>query len=174
MKFSSNILKIKLFYLKILCKINKNKFKINTFNSPISLNRALIIFPDHEQDFKVAKYCFRDLSVNNDIDYYYLVNNIYFNNFHFIGTTYGYNYIKKKHKVDINQNFYSDDIFTKKFDVVIDLNTNFILDIAMINNKINSNYKIGFKSIYSDLFYNIQFKSKTLEDDYNKIHSMLN
>ena len=62
----------------------------------------------------------------------------------------------------------------KKFEVVIDLNTNFILDIAMINNKINSNYKIGFKSIYSDLFYNIQFKSQTLEDDYNKIHSMLN
>ena len=44
----------------------------------------------------------------------------------------------------------------------------------MLNNNLNSNYKIGFKSEHSDLFYNIQFKTKTLEEGYNKINSMLN
>ena len=44
----------------------------------------------------------------------------------------------------------------------------------MLNNNLNSNYKIGFKSKYSDLFYNIQFKIDTLEDGYDQINSMLN
>ena len=48
-----------------------------------------------------------------------------------------------------------------------------MLDIAMIINKLKSNYKVGFKSQYSDLFYNIQFEYDTLEGCYSKINSML-
>ncbi len=174
MKFNSNILKIKLFYLKILGKINKNEFIIDTSEVKQKINKVLLIFPNNEQDFKVAKYCFRNLSHNNEIEYYFLINNIYLNNFQFIGTIYGYNYISKKNKVSINKNFFTDKIDKMKFDVIIDLNTNFILDIAMLNNRMKSNYKIGFKSEYSDLFYNIQFEIETLEDGYNHINSMLN
>jgi len=174
LKFNSNILKIKLFYLKTLGKINKNKYKINTFKSDQELNKVLLIFPNNEQDFKVAKYCFRNLSQNNKIEYYYLINNVYLSSFQFLGTIYGYNYISKKNKVSVNKNFFSDDIIKMNFDVIIDLNTDFILDIAMLNNNLNSNYKIGFKSKYSDLFYNIQFKIDTLEDGYDQINSMLN
>ena len=105
---------------------------------------------------------------------YYLINNVYLSSFQFLGTIYGYNYINKKNKVSINKNFFSDSVIKMNFDVIIDLNANFILDIAMLNNKLNSNYKIGFKSEHSDLFYNIQFKTKTLEEGYNKINSMLN
>jgi len=173
LKFNSNILKIKLFYLKILGKINKNHFKINTFNKSKRVKRALLIFPFSENDYNVAKYCFRELSTNKSIDYYYLINNIFYSNFHFIGTTYGFNYINKNNKIIVNQNFYEDNILNKNFDVIIDLNSSFLLDIAMIINKIRSNYKIGFKSQYSDLFYNIQFETGTLEEGYSKINSMI-
>ena len=86
---------------------------------------------------------------------------------------YGFNYIKKKNKVILNDNFKSENTINKEFDVIIDLNSNFMLDIAMIINKLKSNYKIGFKNKYSDFFYNIQFKYSTLEEYYSKIKLML-
>jgi ADP-heptose:LPS heptosyltransferase len=73
----------------------------------------------------------------------------------------------------INENFENDNIINKKFDVLIDLNCKFYFDIAMLVNKIKSNYKIGFKNDFSDLFYNVQFEPHTLEAGYNKINSML-
>ena len=103
----------------------------------------------------------------------YLINNVFYNNVRFPGRIYGFNYIKKKNKIVVNDNFKSENILNKEFDVIIDLNCNFILDIAMIINKLKSNYKIGFKSEYSDSFYNIQFEYNTLEECYSKINLML-
>ena len=74
----------------------------------------------------------------------------------------------------MNDNFNTQNVIDKKFDIIIDLNCNFILDIAMIINKLKSNYKIGFTNKYSDYFYNIQFKYTTLEEYYSKINLMLN
>ena len=172
-KFNPNILKIKLLYLNFLGKISKNNFKINTSHSISNINSVLIVFPIEEQDFNVAKYSFRDLLSKNNIDCVFLINNIFYNTTRFSGETYGLNYIKKKNKITLNENFNTENIINKEFDVVIDLNCNFILDIAMIINKLKSNYKVGFKSQYSDLFYNIQFEYDTLEGCYSKINSML-
>ena len=173
-KFSSNILKIKLFYLKFSGKIHQNNFKLDT-NTPIdNIKSVLMIFPVEEQDFNVAKYCFKSLFSNSDIKYTYLISNVFYSNIRFKGEVYGFNYIKKKNKIILNDNFESENIFIKEFDVIIDLNCNFILDIAMIINKLKSNYKVGFKSEYSDSFYNIQFKYNTLEECYSKINLMLN
>ena len=154
-------------------RINKNNFKINTKDSIGNINSVLMIFPIEEQDFNVAKYSFRDLLSNNSIDCIFLINNIFYNTVRFSGKIYGLNYIKKNNKITLNENFNSENIIDKEFDVVIDLNCNFILDIAMIINKLKSNNKIGFKSQYSDLFYNIQFEYDTLEGCYSKINSML-
>ena len=172
-KFSSNILKIKLFYLKYLGKIHKNNFKLNTNTSINNIQSALIIFPVEEQDFNVAKYCFKSLFSNSNIQYTLLVNNVFYSSIRFKEKIYGFNYIKKNNKIILNDNFESENIFSKEFDVIIDLNCNFILDIAMIINKLKSNYKIGFKNEYSDCFYNIQFKYNTLEECYSKINLML-
>ena len=173
LKFNSNILKLKLFYLKILGKINKNNFKINTANKDIKVEKILIIFPIEEENFNVAKFCFRNLQSHHDINYIYLINNIFYSSSHFTGTTYGFSYLNKKKKIMINENFENDNIINKKFDVLIDLNCKFYFDIAMLVNKIKSNYKIGFKNDFSDLFYNVQFEPHTLEAGYNKINSML-
>ena len=90
-----------------------------------------------------------------------------------MGTTYGFNYLRKKDKVIFNDNFLDDNIININFDVVINLECKFNLDFAMIINKINSKYKIGFKNEYSDWFYNVQFQYTTLENGYKKINSML-
>ena len=99
LKFNSNILKIKLFYLNIIGKIKKNNFMINTNNLNKNLNSILIIFPIEQTEFDVAKYSFRNLLSNSNNQYIYLINNIYFNNSHFMGTSYGFNYFKKKDKI---------------------------------------------------------------------------
>ena len=102
-----------------------------------------------------------------------VVNNVFYSTLRFEGNIYGFNYIKKKGQITLNDNFESENMFNKEFDVLIDLNCNFMLDIAMIINKLKSNYKIGFKSEYSDFFYNIQFQYNTLEECYSKINLML-
>ena len=132
-----------------------------------------MVFPIEEQDFNVAKYCFKSLLLNSDIKFTYLVSNVFYSNVRFNGEVCGFNYINKKNKIILNDNSESQNIFNKEFDAIIDLNCNFILDIAMIINKLKSNYKIGFKSEYSDSFYNIQFEYNTLEECYSKINLML-
>tara|TARA_B100000579_G_C22848020_1_gene865580 strand:+ start:5060 stop:5581 length:522 start_codon:yes stop_codon:yes gene_type:complete len=170
-KFNSNILKIKLFYLNVIGKIKKNNFIINTNNANKTNQSILIIFPVNQIEFDVAKYSFRNLLLNSNNNYIYLINNTYYSNSHFMGTTYGFNYFKNK--IVVNSNFYSDKIIDEKIDIVIDLNSSFFLDLAMIVNKIKSNYKICLKNDYSDWFYNLQFECDTLEYGYNKINSML-
>ena len=170
-KFNSNILKIKLFYLSIIGKIKKNNFIINKNNINKTNQSILIIFPVNQIEFDVAKYSFRNLLSNSNNNYIYLINNTYYSNSHFMGTTYGFNYFKNK--IVVNSNFYSDKIIDDQIDIVIDLNSSFFLDIAMIVNKIKSNYKICLKNDYSDWFYNLQFECDTLEYGYNKINSML-
>ena len=90
-----------------------------------------------------------------------------------MGTTYGFNYLRKKNKIIFNDNFLDNNIINTNFDVIINLECKFHLDIAMMINKIFAKYKIGFKNEYSDLFYNVQFEYTTLENGYNKINSML-
>ena len=174
LKFNSNILKIKLFYLNIIGRIKKNSFIINTTNDiNKKTDSILIIFPVGQSEFDVAKFAFRNLLLSNNNQYTYLINNIYLNNSHFKGTTYGFNYFKKKNKVIINDNFNDDNIIDKKFDVIIDLNFKFFLDIGMLVNSIEADYKICLKNDYSDWFYNIQLECSTLEYGYDQINNML-
>ncbi len=172
-KFNSNIQKIKLFYFNLTGKINKNNFRLNTNIKEQTIKKVLIIFPIQEEEFNVAKYCFRSILSNNDTEYIYLINNIFYSTSHFMGTTYGFNYLRKKNKIIFNDNFLDYDIINTNFDVIINLECKFHLDIAMMINKIFAKYKIGFKNEYSDLFYNVQFEYTTLENGYNKINSML-
>ena len=66
---------------------------------------------------------------------------------------------------------------SEKFNIIIDLNNEFIYDIAILINKLSANYKIGIKNDYSDLFYNMQFtidKTNVLENGYKQINEILN
>ena len=64
----------------------------------------------------------------------------------------------------------------KQFDMIIDLNNEFLFDISYLINNMSGYYKIGFKNSYSDYFYNIQLDLPSfgvLEHSYSKINMML-
>ena len=106
--------------------------------------------------------------------YIFLINNVFHSSTQLRETTYGYNYFKSSEKIIINNDFYNDNIITNGVDAIIDLNFTFNLDLALIIDKIKSNYKICLKNKYFDFFFNIQFDSETLESGYTRINSMLN
>ena len=60
--------------------------------------------------------------------------------------------------------------------MIVDLNIKFNYNCSKLVNCIASKIKIGFKSKFSDLFYNIQFDASSaniIENAYKKIHSMV-
>jgi len=173
-KFNSNLLKIKLFYFSLIGKIKNNNHKINTSSTKLNTEKVLIIFPFEQTEFDVAKYSFRKLSLDSKNKYIFLINNVFHSSTQLRGTTYGYNYFKSSEKIIINNDFYNDNIITNGVDAIIDLNFTFNLDLALIIDKIKSNYKICLKNNYSDFFFNIQFDGETLESGYSRINSMLN
>ena len=177
MKLNSNILKIKLFYLKYMGKIKKNNFTIDSNISDFNTNNILIIFPIKGESYRVASYVFRDLILSSDSSYYFLINRVYYSAFAKKGNIYGMNYFKSKDKVEFDEDFYNHEIINKKFSAVIDLNDEFIYDVAIMINTLISKYKIGIRNNYSDLFYNMQFtinKSNVLENGYKQINKILN
>ena len=62
-------------------------------------------------------------------------------------------------------------------DVIIDLNVEFSLGLSKFIAYLKSNIKIGFKSKFSDYFYNLQLDVKgsdVMEDRYKKVQQILN
>ena len=171
-KFKTIQTKIKLLYLKFTGKIKKsnNTIEIHQSNNK-SIDNILIFFPIKEESFRVALYTFRKLKKKKNINYYYVINNIYKHHFNLTGHV--FNFYKTNKKIKIDETFYEDRIINKSFDMVIDLNNEFNFDLCLLINNIKSYYKIGFKGDYSDYFYNIQLETDVLEDSYNKIYSML-
>ncbi len=165
--------KIKLFYLILFGKIKKenNLIEISQKNKK-PIKNILIIFPVKESSFRVAIYSFRSLSKNENINYYFIVNSVYQHHFNLSGHVFNLYHTKQKNKID--ETFYDERIINKSFDIIIDLNNEFVYDICYMINKIKGYYKIGFNHNYSDYFYNIQLKTDVLENSYNKIKQMIN
>ena len=83
----------------------------------------------------------------------------------------------KKNKVkfcDLNQqNILAD----REIDVIVDLNVYFSFGPSKFISYLKSYIKIGFKSHFSDYFYNLQLEAdnkSTVENSYQKIQQILN
>ena len=99
----------------------------------------------NSQEDKNAKFSF---IINNNID----------NKMNFYGIDTLSLVVLKSGKID-NASDIVDKVYFKKFDIIIDLNINFNIEIAKIVSELEAKYKIGFVSKYSDYFYNIQLKA---------------
>jgi len=177
MKYNLNLIKIKLFYLKLLGKIKKDNFLIDTQLKRLDFKDILIIFPVENDAFRVAMYVFRDLIIDYKMNYHYLLNRVYCNNLNINGNIYNYSYFKKNNKVVIDKESLHKLSSIKDFNMIIDLNNKFFYEFCLFINGLNAFYKIGLKNDYSDLFYNMQFcikESNILENGYKKINSFLN
>ena len=176
-KYNSILTKIKLFYLILIRRVKKQNNKIKISNKePTDVKNILIIFPIKNEDFRVALYSFRNLSTQNNINYYFLINGLHRQHFHLRGYVFDMHHNINNNKVKIDETFYDNRILNKEYDFVIDLNKDFNFDISLLINKLNSIYKIGIKNNYSDYFYNIQFNfaiKDVLEKIYNKMYLIL-
>ncbi len=177
LKFNSIFIKIKLFYHKFFGSIDQNHSKIEIKELNCNPENILIIFPIEEKDFRVAAYTFRNFVYNKNTQYHFLINRVFHSHFHLKGNTYKLSYLPNKNKVLVDETFFADNMLNTYFDIVVDLNEQFNYDLALLINKVNSTYKIGFTKEYSDMFYNLQFdnsgENKVLEDSYNKIKLIL-
>ena len=176
MKFKAFSTKLKFFYLKLTGKIKKMDTSVEIISTKTAIKNILVIFPLKEDAFRVALYAFRNLKRKKNTNYYYLINSIHKSHFHLPGYIYDVYYNNKKQTADVDKYFINEIIKSKKFEMVVDLNNEFIFDIAYLINNISGYYKVGFKNTYSDYFYNIQLDLPTfsvLENSYSKINIML-
>ena len=177
MKFKVFLTILKLIYLNMIGKIKKieSSIEINQIKQRGAKN-ILIIFPLKEEAFRVASYAFRNLKQKDNTNYYFLINSIYKNHFHLSGYIYDIYFNSSKQTAEIDKYFYNEIIRNKQFDIVVDLNNEFIYDVSFLINEISGYYKIGFKTPYSDYFYNIQLDLSSfefLEKSYSRINVML-
>ena len=175
MKFNILKLKIKSFLLRITGARNTNIPILNLNQQGHYSKHILIIFPNDESEFRVAINTFSQILSNDSNCYFYFV----INNFdHFLPKFINSNTIN----IDYNKNFTKYiklspiNIIDKEFDVIVDLNTKFHYNCSRLVNSIAGKIKIGFKSKFSDLFYNVQLDASStniIENAYKKIHSMV-
>ncbi|MBC8214797.1 MAG: hypothetical protein ISR90_00825 [Candidatus Marinimicrobia bacterium] len=178
MEFNLLKLRAKIRYLTLRGKIGKLSSRIELPHFNFQMKSILVCFPVDEASFRVASYSLRKFNETSlsHINFIFLVKEEFKNLIHFPRGHVIYfriedgnldEQISSKIKL-IQQN--------NHFDLVIDLNPNFQLEISKLISNISSQYKIGFRSKLSDKFYNIQLDiSKTgfLERGYQQINLML-
>ena len=162
MDFKLFKLNLKIAWMKAIGKLNKVSENLEFTSGEILSPKILIIFPiDKEQIPKSMEAISGIINSQEDrnANFSFIINNNIDNRMNFYDIETLTLVILKSGKID-NSSEVLDKIFFKKFDIIIDLNINFVLDIGLIINELESRYKIGFVSKYSDLFYNVQLKAK--------------
>ena len=160
MDFKLFKLNLKIAWMKATGKLNKINKNIQFSSVSIESPNILIIFPVNKDLISKSIESISSIlnsQKNNNLNFSFITNNKIENNMNFYNIDILSFIILKSGKID-NLDEITDRIYFKNFDIVIDLNVNFRLDIALMVNDLNSKYKIGFISKYSDLFYNIQLK----------------
>ena len=178
MDFKLLKLNLKIGWLKLTGKLQKisdgNNFPSISIDSP----HILIVLPIDKQLIPKSMNCISsivDLYKDRDAQFSFIINNKIENKINFYNIRTLMLEIGKNGDIN-NSKKILDKIYFEKYDMVIDLNTEFYFDLAKFINQLNSNLKIGFKSIYSDYFYNIQIdigKDGIAENGFNKIQKIL-
>ena len=162
MDFKLFKLNLKIAWMKAIGKLDKVNENLDFTSAKIDSPKILIIFPiDKEQIPKSMEAISEIISSQEDRDanFSFIINNNIDNRMNFYDIETLSLVVLKSGKID-NSADVLDKIYFKKFDIIIDLNINFKIEIAMMVNELESRYKIGFVSRYSDYFYNVQLKEK--------------
>ena len=163
-----------MFYL-LLGKIRRNPSHIK-FPNRDKIKRVIIFFPIDENLFRLSLYSFRKFDFHKDnIDYYFIINQKFQNIINLNGINLIFvNYKKNKMTFcDLNQ---QSSLIKNGGDVIVDLNVDFYLGLSKFIAYVKSNIKIGFKSTFSDYFYNLQLENKKsgiVENSYKKVEKIL-
>ena len=131
-----------------------------------------------ESAFRVAIYVFRNLTKKqNELNKFkFIIKKQFRSLFHL-----SYNnviLIKNTEFEDrlSDENKILEKISNVKYDLIIDLNYNFHLGISRLISFLQADLKVGFKTPFSDFFYNIQLdvsKSEVIEKGYKQVNMMI-
>ena len=99
--------KIKLFYRIFSGKIKRSSSLIEiSKENHKTIKNILIVFPVGEDAFRVALYSFRSFIKNKNVNYYFIINQVYQHHFSLPG--YVFNFNSHKEKIKIDETFYDD------------------------------------------------------------------
>ena len=163
-----------MFYL-LLGKIRKIPSKIQLPNDK-KIKQVVIFFPIDENLFRLSLYSFRKFNLHKDnIRYHFVINQKFQNLIHLSGPELIFvNY--KKNKIQFCDLEQKNNLIQNDNDIIIDLNIDFSFAPSKFIAYLKSNFKIGFKTKFSDYFYNLQLKINrkgTVENSYEEIQQIL-
>ena len=177
---SAKLLKLRwrLFFWTATGKIKKIHKRLTLNSIQSKMDNILIVFPMDEKSFRVALYAFRELGQRDSRqrNYKFLIREQFKDLFHIqIGMPI---LVRNSEFENIlsDERMILDQIDNTRFDIIIDLNSNFHLGISRLISMLKSDVKVGFSTPFSDQFYNIQLdvsKSGIMERGYKQINMML-
>ena len=171
-------LRWRLFFWTITGRIKKMHSRLQLTLSQGNPENILIIFPMDEPTFRVACYAFRDLGKDNvhKKQFIFIVKEQFKDLFHLHAGT---PILVRNSEYDNmlpDEKQILDQLQNTKYDIIIDLNSNFHLGIARLISLLKSDLKVGFSTPFSDKFYNIQLdisKTGIMEKGYKQVNMML-
>ncbi len=175
MDFKLLKLKLKIVWFKLTGKLINSDQVIDFSSSKLDSPNVLIIFPIEQRHFNSAtKYVYEiiDTLSNKGASFSLVINGSYRDSIKLYDIDI-YTYDTTKRGTVTNLGDIVNQIYLNKFDIIIDLNFEFNVEVAMLINELSSNYKIGFSSEFSDLFYNIQLKHNKDNNGYRTIKRIL-
>ena len=179
MNFKLFKLRLKIYYYLFIGKIQKKIPDISLESWGHDSKKILLLFPFDKPTFRVAAFAFRKLGIEDiqDKHYTFLIKDVHKQHFHIRKgeTIILISDPKNPHKIKSEDSIINV-LKMENFDMVVDLNTTFYLDASRIISILPAKIKVGFKSIFSDMFYNIQLdvsKTGIAENGYQKLHLML-
>lgn len=160
--------KTRLLYYSLTGKIGAMASSLKFPLIPTSMKSILIFFPYDEESFQVASYSFRNLlnRKKDRLKISFMIPNAYRDQVAKTSSEFIY-YKQSELKVtprDIS------------FDMVVDLNPEFDFELSRFISHLDAKYTIGFKSAFSDKFYNIQLDvppSGFLERGYKQMYNII-
>ena len=175
MDFKLLKLNLKIAWFKLSGRLSNSKQIINFSSAEIKSPKILIIFPIKKHHVNIAmKYVYEIIDIFSDKNarFSLVINSSYKNSIKLYDIDV-YPFDTNKSGRVTNLGDIINQIYLIKYDIIIDMNVYFNVEIAMLINELNSNYKIGFSSDFSDLFYNIQLKHNKNNNGYKAIKNIL-
>ena len=130
-------------------------------NGGVGLKRVIIIFTENESDIRIARYFLKSILNNDEIDIVILGKGQLANADHNDGK------VKVQKYCDGDFTFWGgvkttslNKLFPDPLDAIIDLNSEFNIQTAMITRFSKAALRVGFKSEHSHKFFNIEIDHK--------------
>ena len=175
MNFNQLKLKIKIFFLLLFRRIKRISSSVEINRSGHKSRNVLLILPFDESMFRVSAYSLRHLDVFSSSNFVFVISESNKDvSYRKKGETF---FVQVSHKDEIRQ-ISKLASFLKKydFDMIVNFNLDFNLNLSRLISQCNAAYKVGFKSDYSDIFYNFQLdlsRSGTIEKGFLRVKQLI-